>query len=518
MGWTLVIIYFIGWHIGMYGMFKKAGITPWKALVPFYGTWYIVEKCNIKKIWFWLQLIPIAGQFITIWIGIIFVMNFGKFSLWDHTLVVFLPFLYLPYLGFSKGNPYKGEKVIKLYKKTVVREWIDAAVFAVVAATLIRTFIFEAYAIPSGSMEKTLLVNDYLFVNKMAYGPRLPMTPISFPFVHNIMPFSQTQVSYSKIVELPYKRLPGFTPVKRNDVVVFNFPQGDTIINLPGYGSLRPYYQKVREWGSRQAVWDTFGANIIVHPLDKTDNYIKRCVAVGGDTLQIKDSYVYIDGKPAFVPEFSQQTYTVRTNGQPLDFDELKSDYNIEIRNDGDGEELELYQDQLQQEFHDYKTYTIELTASDAATIKKLPFVTSVERYVTPSNPLESKVEFFPYDSTDTTKKYSLDNYGPIYIPQKGATITLTKDNIALYRRLIRNYEGHTLEETGNQFIIDGKPTDKYTFKYNYYWMMGDNRHGSQDSRYWGFVPETCIVGRASFIMFSWYKGIRWRRMFSDIK
>ncbi|HVX50316.1 MAG TPA: signal peptidase I [Chitinophagaceae bacterium] len=515
MGWTLLVLYIVGWHVGMYGLFKKAGIAPWKALVPFYGTWFIVQKCNIKKIWFWLSLVPIMGQFITIWIGIIFVMNFGKFSLIDHTLLVAVPFLYLPYLGFSKGNPYKGEKVVKLYKKSVVREWIDAAVFAVVAATLIRTFIFEAYAIPSGSMEKTLLVNDYLFVNKMAYGARLPMTPISFPFVHNIMPFSQTQVSYSKIIELPYKRLPGFTEVHRNDVVVFNFPQGDTIINLPTFGSQRPYYQVERELGSRDAVWNNWGGNIIVHPFDKTDNYIKRCVAIGGDTIQIKDSYLYINGRKADVPEYSQQDYTVTTNGTPLDFDELKSDYNIVIRNDQEGEELESYQQGLQDRFSKTHSYFIALTESDAATIKKLPFVTSVDRAVAGTDSAESKMEFFPYDAGHV---WGLDNYGPLYIPKKGATVTLTADNMCIYRRLITVYEGHTLEENNGQFIIDGKPTTQYTFKYNYYWMMGDNRHGSQDSRFWGFVPETCIVGRASFIMFSWYKGIRWKRMFSNIK
>ncbi len=180
MGWIFLILYIVGWHIGMYGMFKKAGITPWKALIPFYGTWFIVERCKIKKIWFWLQFIPIMGQFITIWITIVFVMQFGKFSLIDHTLTVVAPFIYLPYLGFSKdkSTEYKGEKIVKLYKKSAVREWIDAAVFAVVAATLIRTFIFEAYAIPSGSMEKTLLVNDYPFVNK---NPRMSSGGYQFP-------------------------------------------------------------------------------------------------------------------------------------------------------------------------------------------------------------------------------------------------------------------------------------------------------------------------------------------------
>lgn len=515
MGWIFLVLYIVGWHIGMYGMFKKAGITPWKALIPFYSTWFIVEKCNIKKIWFWLQFIPIMGQFITIWITIIFVMNFGRFSLIDHTLVVLVPFIYLPYLGFSKdkNTDYKGEKVVKLYKKGVVREWIDAAVFAVVAATLIRTFIFEAYAIPSGSMEKTLLVNDYLFVNKMAYGPRLPITPISFPFVHNIMPFSESKVSYSKIIQLPYKRLPGFTEVHRNDVVVFNFPAGDTIVNLPGYGSLVTYYDLVREFG-RDAVWDRFGNDIIVHPPDKTDNYIKRCVAVGGDTIEVKGGVLWINGAKTATPTFSQRSYVIKMKDKtPLDFDDLKATYNIEIRDDGSGEELEQKQQAFQQGFHDNGEYYMPLTEHDAATIRKLPNVASVEP--ANSNQPTTWKDLFPYDSTKTQ---TIDDYGPLYIPKKGATVTLTPANIGIYDRLITVYEHHTLQNNNGQFVIDGKPTNQYIFTYNYYWMMGDNRHGSQDSRFWGFVPETYIVGRASFIMFSWYKGVRWGRMFNNIK
>lgn len=514
MGWIIFILGVIGWHAGMYGMFKKAGIEPWKALIPLYNTWCIVKKCKLKRIWFWLQLIPIAGQFITIWITIMFVMQFGRYSLVEHTFVVFLPFIYFPYIGFSKEPKWQGEKAMTAYKKSIVREWIDAAVFAVVAATLIRTFIFEAYAIPSGSMEKTLMVNDYLFVNKMAYGPRLPSTPISFPFVHNIMPFSQTTPSYSKVIQLDYHRLPGFTTIKRNDPIVFNFPQGDTIVNLPEYGSAYPYYQLVRERG-RQAVWDQFGENIIVHPFDKTDNYIKRCVAIGGDTVQVINGVLHINGAKAVVPEFSQQTYVVKTNGTRLDFDELEDDYNIEIRNDGETEERDTYRENLQNFFGRDSSYTIELTEHDAATIKKFPYVKSVEMVVQGNSPQESGIEIFPYDAS---KNWGIDNYGPLYIPKKGATVTLSAGNIGTYRRLITIYEGHTLDEANGQFIIDGKPTTLYTFKYNYYWMMGDNRHGSQDSRLWGFVPEAYIVGKPSFIMFSWYKGVRWKRLFNNIK
>ncbi|HRB56016.1 MAG TPA: S26 family signal peptidase, partial [Ferruginibacter sp.] len=277
MGWIIFILGTIGWHAGMYGMFKKARIEPWKALVPFYNTWCIVEKIQLKKIWFWLQFIPIAGVFITIWITIKFVENFGRFSLMHHAATVLFPFAYFPYLGFSKNEKFAGKLVMDNYKKSGAREWVDAAVFAVVAATIIRTFIFEAYTIPTQSMEKTLLVNDFLFVSKFSYGPRIPNTPIAMPFVHHTMPITGTK-SYSEIIKIPYTRWFA-KPVERNDVVVFNFPVNDTLINdEENFGSRVTYYQAVREMG-RDAVWDKYGDIIVTRPVDKRENFIKRCVA-----------------------------------------------------------------------------------------------------------------------------------------------------------------------------------------------------------------------------------------------
>lgn len=500
MGWFIFIIYIIGWHVGMYGMFKKAGIAPWKALIPLYNTWLIVEKTHIRKVWFWLQLIPIAGQFITIWITIIFVMHFAKFSLIDHTAAVFLPFIYLPYLGFSKTVRYVGHDVVKRYQKSSVREWIDAAVFAIVAATIIRTFVFEAYTIPTESMEKTLLVNDFLFVNKMSYGPRIPQTPLSFPFVHNTMPFSQTTPSYTKLIQLPYKRLPGFQTVKRNEVVVFNFPAGDTIINLPEYGSKNPYYDVLRTQfnGNREALFAEFP--ILVHPMDKTDNYIKRCIAVGGDTLMVKDGLVYINSRPSPIPEGSQMEYLVETNGQPLDMDYLQNQLHLPVENQND--------------FYQYQgkpnSYVINMTPHQAEALRKVQNIARVSMAFS-----NTPGQFFPFTPKNL---WTLDNYGPIYIPAKGSTLTLTSDNIDTYRRLISVYEGQQLEERDGKFFINGKETTTYKCKWNYYWMMGDNRHRSQDSRYWGFVPETNIVGKASLIWFSWENGPRWSRLFKSIK
>lgn len=487
----------------MYGMFKKAGIEPWKALIPFYNTWLMVEKTGIRKVWFWLQLVPIAGQFVTIWITIIFVMHFGRFSLLDHTATVFLPFIYFPYLGFSDKGRWKGREVVKLYRKSAAREWIDAGVFAVVAATLIRTFIFEAYTIPTESMEKTLLVNDFLFVNKMSYGPRIPQTPISFPFVHNTMPFSQTTPSYVTWVQLPYKRLPGFTEVKRNDVVVFNFPAGDTIINLPDFGSKNPYYDVLREQfkGNREALMAEYP--ILVHPMDKTDNYIKRCVGVPGDNLQVKNAQLFINGQPAFVPPASQSDYIVETNGTPFSEDFLKNELGINDPTDNN-DQMAVYAGKP-------NAYRMNLTPENAAKVAKQPNFKSIEPYY-----LNFTGSTFPFD--DAHFPWSPDNYGPIHIPKKGETVTLSPANMALYRRVITTYEHNTLEESNGKYVINGTPATTYTFKYNYYWMMGDNRHRSQDSRFWGFVPETHVVGKASLIWFSWNGGPRWSRLFKQIK
>jgi len=501
MGWIIFAIYIIGWHIGLYGMFKKAGIAPWKALIPFYSTWFIVEKTNIRKVWFWLQFIPIAGQFITIWIGIIFVMHFGRFSLLHHIATVFFPFIYFPYLGYSDNEKWVGHDVVRRYHKSAIREWIDAAVFAVVAATIIRTFVFEAYVIPTESMEKTLLVNDFLFVNKMSYGPRIPQTPISFPFVHNIMPFSTTTPSYTTLVQLPYQRLPGFQHVERNEVVVFNFPAGDTIINLPDFGSKVPYYDVLRTQfkGNRDALMAEYP--ILVHPMDKTDNYIKRCIAVAGDTLLIRDGKVYIDGKASPIPTASQTEYIVETNGQPFNDEFLQTQLHINTEDPKD--QIYAYQGKA-------NTYVLNMTPSEAELVRKQPNFKSMDfAYI--NNPGTT----FPYSANNL---WSPDNFGPVYVPAKGSTLTLTADNIDIYRRLITTYEGNKLEERDGKFFINGQQTNTYQCKWNYYWMMGDNRHRSQDSRYWGFVPETNIVGKASLIWFSWENGPRWNRLFKSIR
>ncbi len=502
MGWILFIVGTIGFHVGLYGMFKKAGIEPWKAFIPVYNTWLMVGKMNIHRYWFWLQFIPIAGQFITISLVIDFVKYFNKFSLLEHTATVLLPFIYLPYLGFSKDVKFVGYDVVRAHKKTATREWIDAAVFAVVAATIIRTFIFEAYTIPTPSMERSLLVNDFLFVSKLSYGPRVPNTPLSFPFVHHTLPVTGGK-SYLNWIELPYKRWFA-SPVKRNDVVVFNLPVGDTVINdEENYGSKVTYYEVLRQaGGDRNKVWQTFGDIIITRPVDKRENFIKRAVAIAGDTLEIRNGVVYINGKMNDIPAGSETNYLVQTKGQPIDADAMQEQFGIretagEIKQVGE---------------HLYEMF---MTKEQVAMVSKLSYIQSITPVVY-SYPRDNQyvggADVFPNDTINC--KWTIDNYGPLWIPAKGATIQLTPQIYSRYERVIRAYEGNSFEYKNGKFYVNGAEATSYTFKMNYYWLMGDNRHNSLDSRYWGFVPEDHVVGEAWMIFFSWENGPRWNRFF----
>jgi signal peptidase I len=510
-GLLLFIVAFILWHIGLYGMFRKAGIEPWKALIPLYNTWCMVEKMQLKRIWFFLQLIPVAGQFITIWICIKFVEHFGRFGLLQHAATVFIPFIYFPYLGYSDKERYAGIPVVKNYKKGAIREWIDAAAFAVVAATLIRTFVFEAYTIPTPSMEKTLLVNDFLFVSKFSYGPRIPNTPIAMPFVHHTIPGINVK-SYVEWIHIPYTRWFA-SPVKRNDVVVFNFPVNDTLINDEiNFGSRVTYYQEIQrrmltdhisEDDARARTRDEYGDMIIARPVDKRENFIKRCVAVAGDTLQIKDRVLYINGVAQPFPPYHEFKYTVTTSA-PLDPDQLVSMGIKFFPDDPDKNDVRQI---------DNNSYEINMADGEMASLKMLPTVKSIQPVI--HSPQDESIFLFPYVAA---YNWSEDNYGPMWIPKKGATIQLTPDNLIRYKRSISVYEGNKFEEKNGQYFINNTPATSYTFKMDYYWMMGDNRHNSLDSRFWGFVPEDHVVGKASLIWFSYDSGPRWSRIFSKIR
>jgi signal peptidase I len=505
-GWIIFMLGTIGFHIGLYGMFRKAGLSPWKALIPYLNTWEMTEKMELKKYWFWLQFIPIVGQFVSLWLYIKFVEHFGRFDLLHHAATVLLPFLYFPYLGFSQNERYAGTRIVKDYRKSSFREWVDAAVFAVVAATIIRTFVFEAYTIPTGSMEKTLLVNDFLFVNKASYGQRMPNTPLSFPFVHHTLPIFSSK-SYLEWIRIPYKRV--FSqPVKRNDVVVFNYPVGDTVIQefqseINYYDYLRAYEANGR---TREQLWAERD-DIVVRPVDKRENFIKRCVGVPGDTLQMINGTLYVNGKTGEQPLMAQTYYFVTTKGEEtFTEDFLMEQLGVDIN---DSEQRDVMQMP-----GSTNTWRMNLTESQANVIRTLPFVGA--KGVTRDLDAAGFGNTFPYDPVHF--RWSEDNWGPLWVPAKDSTLTLTSTNIALYRRIISVYEGNDLKEENGRFFINGKETNTYTFRMDYHWLMGDNRHNSQDSRFWGFVPEDHIVGKASLIWFSWQNGPRWKRLFNLIK
>jgi signal peptidase I len=355
-------------------------------------------------------------------------------------------------------------------------------------------------------MEKTLLINDFLFVSKFSYGPRIPNTPLSIPFIHNYIPGLGWK-SYSTALELPYIRWFA-SPVKRGDVVVFNFPAGDTVIHKEGFESANPYYDVKRRAAAgstndQMILNDPVNFPIVVHPPDKSDNYIKRCMGVSGDTLQIIHGDVYIDGVKQTIPPNSERNYQVELkDNRSLDPDYLK-DLGIMINETDNTSDLNMMGNSM---------YLINMTEKEKSALEKSPIVKSVQPYfINTPNP----TEYFPYD---TIHKWSVDEYGPIWIPKKGATIVLNDSTYPIYERAIRVYEKNSLEKKDGKFILNGKEATNYTFKMNYYWMMGDNRQGSQDSRFWGFVPEDRIVGEASIIWFSWKNGPRWNRLFKVVK
>ncbi len=508
----LFIVYLISFLIvflpsfGLAKMFQKAGVAQWKAFVPFYNTWVMQKLAKRPTHWVFWQFIPVVGWFISPGIFIEFVKLYGRYSFGDHTAAALFAPIYFPYLGYSPRVRYLGPDGAKRFVKQGWREWVDAAVFAIIAATLIRTFIFEAYTIPSGSMEKTLLINDFLFVSKFSYGPRIPNTPLSIPFVHNYIPGTGMK-SYTTAVKLPYIRwFP--SPVKRGDVVVFNFPEGDTVVNRPEYQSFHPYYTLMRELGNgdmnkgRDIVLnDPDQYPLAIHPVDKTDNYIKRCIGVAGDTLKIVDGIVYLNSVAQPYPPKSVMSYQVQTNGQSFDEEIMKEEYDLDILDP--------------QQFNTVgaNNYYMNLTADAADKIKKLPFITQMKLITE-----ETVGQPHSMNRYVIANNWTADKYGPIWIPKKGSSLVLTPENYSIYERVIRVYERNNLEQRGNQFFINGQEATSYTFKMDYYWMMGDNRHGSQDSRFWGFVPEDRIVGKAWLIWFSWEGGPRWSRLFRTVK
>jgi signal peptidase I len=470
-----IILFRIGVTIGYWKLFEKANVAGWKSLIPFYSEYCVMKLVGKPGWWIVYLLIPIVNIFAYYILVFDLLRCFGKSSLMSQLLILFAAFIYLPVLGFNKDVKYIGTlDQLPEVKKTVFSEWTEAIAFAVVAATLIRWLIMEAYTIPTPSMENSLLVGDFLFVSKFHYGTRIPKTPLQVPLTHQKIWFTNVP-SYMDWIQLPYYRLPGFTEIKREDVVVFNVP---------------PKYLN----------------DGIDYPVDLKTNYIKRCVAIHGDLLVIKDRQVIVNGTPLKNPEMMQFSYLVASK------DEI-NERNLEKL----GIDPEDYSFIGRPE-NNKAVYQMFLTKEKVAEVKALPFVISVEEDYRTHEGVDART--FP------GSKYSpwnADNYGPLRIPEKGMTIAINDSTLSFYGETIRTYDNTNAKIEGQKLYVDGKEVASYTFKQNYYFMMGDNRHNSLDSRYWGFVPEDHIVGKAFFIWLSIDKfagplhKIRWNRFFKMI-
>ncbi len=412
----------------------------------------------------------LSAKFFKVIMFIIFTIAWTIFVyLIDGEWLYFTPLLIADVLFWETISWQFWKKKKKKEKKSEFRSWFDAIFFAVIAATLLRTFLIEAYTIPTSSMEKSMLVGDFLFVSKTAYGPRVPMTPIAVPLVHHTIPFFGSK-SYSEIIKLPYHRMKGFGVIERNDCVVFNWPD------------------------------EKLG-----RPIDKKENYVKRCVGIPGDKIEITKGQLIVNDslQEEFEGMKNQWNYSVITKGTGLNPDILYERY--DITEGGYGKNR--------------NEYILKLTNSSADALKKFTNVKSITKII--EKPKTYAKYAFPHNEN---YKWNMDNYGPLTIPMKGVKINLNKENIPLYKNIIERYENNKLEIIDNEIYINDTIANSYTFAMNYYWMMGDNRHNSADSRFWGFVPEDHIVGKALFVWMSWDKNakglkkVRWNRLFRSVK
>ncbi len=465
------------------------------------------EKLNMKKQW---------TKFIVVLVLYLLFLYWVK-SWWG---LIVVPFIFDVYI--TKKIHWQWWKDAEAPVRFVM-SWVDAIVFALVAVYFINLFFFQNYVIPSSSLEKSLLTGDYLFVSKVSYGPRIPETPLTMPLTQHTLPLFNCK-SYIEWPHWDYRRVKGLGNIQANDIVVFNYPAGDTLVSeikyqaadyyqmcysfgsqlvdeIPQIDSLtvlqqRDYYQKIYELGRRyiEGNTETFGL-IMTRPVDRRENYVKRCVGLPGQTLQIKDRIVYIDGVPNKEPDKVQYTYHVKLL-QPIPDDLMKD---------------------------------LEISMEDIMSLNQNGVMPLTERAVNELSKRKDIVESITLNTSATygdlyplnaNTKWTRDNYGPIWIPKKGETVKLDLNNLPVYERPIRVYEGNKLEVKDGKIYINDEQTDQYTFKMDYYWMMGDNRHNSADSRYWGFVPEDHIVGKPIFIWWSsdpdrhGFGGIRWNRLF----
>ncbi|MBE7693310.1 signal peptidase I [Tenacibaculum finnmarkense] len=483
----LQVIHFLG----TWKLYVKAGRKAWEAALPIYNAIILMQIINRPKWWVILLFIPVVNllMFPILWIETCRSFGFNKKT--DTLLAVFTLGFYIYYINYLTDTPYIKDR--SLQPNSALGEWVSSIAFAIIAATLVHTYFMQPYTIPTSSLEKTLLVGDYLFVSKFHYGARIPSTTIAAPMAHDTLPVLGTKSFISddknkdgflNKTSLPYMRIPGFQKIKRNDIVVFSWP-ADSLKTM---------------WGDKSGV-------ATYKPIDKKTNYVKRATGIAGDTLEVRDGYVFINGKKTILPDRAkpQWYFKVDTQGVKLPMETI-NEFNIngegKMSNDG--------------------IYYFNLTDDEAASLAKNSLVKSVTKRIRPKGTYDASV--FPH-----SPKYawSSDNFGPLYIPKAGSTVPLNEDTIPFYEQIIRRYENNNLTIFGDEIYINGKKATSYTFKQDYYWMMGDNRQNSLDARNWGYVPFDHVVGKPVLIWLSWnpnapdfmskINSIRWERMFTTV-
>jgi len=506
-------------------LYVKAGKKAWQAAVPIYNAIVLMQIINRPKWWVIFLFIPIINllMFPIIWVETI--RSFGKNSNKDTALVILTLGLYIFYINYVADVKYIENR--SLTPRTSAGEWVSSIAFAIIAATLVHTYVMQPYTIPTSSLEKSLLIGDFLFVSKFHYGARVPMTTIAAPMVHDTLPLLKVK-SYLKKPQLPYFRFPAMQKIKQNDIVVFSWPV-DTV---------EQFFKKT--------------TRRIRKPIDKKSNYVKRCVGIAGDSLEIRDGFVYINGKKNNLPDRAKlQFYHFLEMKKPITskfldksgISEFTRVYRFKVKIWDDPRmvsHLAKLESKNKSYLREYKRDSINvlvvggitekeaeklkisplsdklkvnMTDENASLIRKKTSVVNLEKMILPKGAYEKVF----------ANLGNKDNYGPIYIPEEGKTVALTLETLPFYKQVIVEYEKNTLEVNGNEILINGQVAKDYTFQQNYYWMMGDNRHNSEDSRYWGFVPFDHVVGKPVFIWMSWNtngKGlgkIRWERVFTTV-
>ena len=464
--WIITVLVISTIHaICTWKLYIKAGRKAWEAFVPVYNGIVLMQIINRPKWWMFLVFLPVINLLILPVIWIETLRTFGKKTTADMWLGVVTLGLYIGYVNYTQDVSYEANRETKPATKAL--DTLGSLTFALIVATFVHTYFIQPFVIPSSSLEKSLLVGDFLFVSKFHYGARTPMTPIAAPMVHDSIPIIK-KLSYLSKPQLPYFRFPALEKIKNNDIVVFILPR-DTLSNM-----YLPATERIDK------------------PRDKKTNYVKRCVGIPGDSLQIKDGIVFVNGKELILPERAKPQYSYEVTydmNESIDFERILKELNS---TDGAGFKNET-RDTL---------FIAALTFDGAEKLKSISGIKSVNRIIK-KEAEDGAFPDFKDGKPSVTNKWNGDNFGPIYIPQAGKTVALNKESLPLYKIIITEYEGNTLEVKDNEIKINGKVVNSYTFKQDYYWMMGDNRHNSLDARYFGYTPADHIVGKPIFIWMS---------------